>query len=118
MAYGSTRVWIKEGAIVDKFRKPITHAKGMIHKIFEKYKLDMYITSGREGNHMANSLHYVDLAMDIDLPPADLVDFIYMDIIDALNANGYDIILHTKSHYHVEWDPKRSDGILFKSGTY
>lgn len=106
MANGKTRIWIKEGAVVDKLRKPITYAKGVIYKIYEKYGLDMYITSGCEGNHGANSLHYVDLAIDIKLPSATYIEFIHNDIIRELGDKGYDIVLHPKSHWHVEHDPK------------
>lgn len=93
-------IWIKEGAVVDRFRKPITHAKGLVAQLFFSHNEDLYIKSGREGNHGANSLHYVDLAFDIGYPQ----DFLIAEIMKVLGKD-YDVIAHAR-HIHIEYDPK------------
>jgi len=108
MAYGKTTCWIKQGAVTDNLKKKITEAQELLFKIFEQYKLDLFVSSGMEGNHMCGSRHYQGLAIDVSLKytPADLVDIIYMDICSALGGKGYDVLLHEGSHFHIEFDPK------------
>lgn len=108
MASGKTRAWIKEGALVDGYvKRPIIKAKQIIYNVFEKYGLDVYWTSGIEGNHGSGSLHPFGLAIDTDLPPYEkLVDDIYDDIVAGLKdvSKYYQVILHKNSHYHCEYD--------------
>ena len=75
MATGKVRVWVKEGALIyGHVKRPIIKAMGIIYNVFEGYGLDIYYTSGVEGNHGAGSLHPHGLAIDVDLPPyANLV---------------------------------------------
>lgn len=108
MANGKVRVWVKEGALIYKYvKRPIVKAMGIIYNVFEKNGLDVYYTSGVEGNHGAGSLHPHGLAIDVKLPPYEkLVDDIYDDIVRELKvvSKYYQVILHKYSHYHIEWD--------------
>ena len=106
MASGKTRCWYKEGVVHQNFKKKILEAKQIVYDIYGGYGLDLFITSGEEGNHGCGSLHYVGKAIDIDLPPANLLDFIHRDIASALGGKGYDVVLHNTSHFHIEFDPK------------
>ncbi len=63
------------------------------------------ITSGIDGKHSPNSLHYALRAIDIrtrTLAP-DTVDALVDDLRDTLGA-GYDVVLED-DHIHVEFDP-------------
>jgi len=106
MANGKTRCWIKQGVTHKGLKKEARKAWQKVYEIYEKYGLDTYLTSGLEGNHMCGSLHYAGLAIDIKLPSATYLEFIHNDIIRELGDKGYDIVLHEKSHFHIEYDPK------------
>jgi len=98
-------IWIKEGAVVDRLSKPITWAKGQVAGIYFQYGLGLYITSGCEGNHQEDSLHYVNNAFDIQLPPGALIDEIHDKIIDKL-GDKYDVLINKKKRiFHIEYDP-------------
>lgn len=69
-------------------------------------KTELTITSGAEGKHMTNSLHYKGLAIDIRLPSADPAAAVL-----ALRANlgaQFDVVLEV-DHIHLEFDPKEKD---------
>jgi hypothetical protein len=67
---------------------------------------DMVITSGRDGTHLPNSLHYRDRALDFrtrQLTP-DQQQALVTATRTRLGA-GYDLILES-DHLHIEYDPK------------
>ena len=83
-----------------------------INNIFIEYAgRDGVITSGRDGQHGANSLHYSGEAIDLrsrDLTPAQ-VNNVIMALRNIL-GNDYDVVdEHTDNmespHIHVEYDP-------------
>ena len=64
------------------------------------------ITSGSDGVHGPNSLHYKGKALDLrtrDLPPAVVMD-IHTDLKTALGEQ-FDVVIE-EDHIHVEFDPK------------
>lgn len=70
------------------------------------------VTSTFDGKHMKGSLHYLNRAFDLRLPPDrvknDLVEFVYeLRRYLRLNVNaGVDVVLE-KTHIHVELDRLR-----------
>ena len=107
MANGPTWIWIKEGAIVRYICKEIRKAKGIAYRVYARYGLDLYITSGGEGNHREDSIHYVDNAIDIRWPrDSNLIDPIHLDLKKDLGKD-YDIVKNnTYKIFHIEFDPK------------
>lgn len=92
-------VWIKQGVMGDL--APIA-VKGLnkINLLFEKAGEDLYITSIREGNHIAGSFHYIGLAFD----------FLYGDDVntdDIIKVLGreWDVVFED-NYIHVEYDPE------------
>ena len=64
------------------------------------------ITSGTDGKHGPNSLHYKGMALDLrtsNLKPGD-VHPVYMTLREALGEQ-FDVVLET-DHLHIEFDPK------------
>ena len=70
-----------------------------------------YVTSGADGTHGENSLHYQNKALDFGIgfiPPLE----VNIAVINLKAAFGpdYDVILEG-DHIHIEYDPKQRRGI-------
>lgn len=75
-----------------------------IEPIFNSAGAELVITSGVDGKHMIESLHYKGLALDFRT--RDLKD--PQDILKAVKAmlgQEFDVVLE-KDHLHVEFQPK------------
>jgi len=72
-------------------------------------------TAGSDGKHMVGSRHYTHQAIDIrtwyykdghqcylDGPVLNAI----VDDLRTLLGNDYDIVVHPRSHLHLEFDPK------------
>ena len=97
-------VWYKQGVTGDPTRQMLK-GRNRIHGFYKQYfSEDLYITSIRDGNHSAGSLHYRGDAEDYRYPsrPMEPED---MDALRSLLGKDYDIVFHD-SHIHVEYDPK------------
>ena len=70
---------------------------------------DCVVSSTREGDHQADSLHYADLAVDfwpITFHGDKIDEMILRDVVERrFGKNQYDIVFK-KDHIHVEYDPK------------
>ena len=67
---------------------------------------DVVITSGFEGTHAHNSLHYKGLALDFRT--RHLTDNQRVEVMDHLRArlgDDYDVVFEG-DHFHVEFDPE------------
>ena len=76
---------------------------------WEKAGVSCVITSGSDGKHGPNSLHYKGKALDFrtnNLRP-EQVHPVYMALKEALGPQ-YDTVLES-DHVHCEFDPKESD---------
>lgn len=66
------------------------------------------VTSGNDGRHGPNSLHYKGRAMDLrtkDLEPSQ-VSRLAMELKKTL-GNDWDVVIeHKPPHIHIEYDPK------------
>lgn len=109
---------VKAGVQVNGLRAPALEALAVAETVFDRHKLDVFLTSGLEGKHKEGSLHYKGLAVDLRLPlhPHYQLDpsegaRITLEIFNALERAlpMYDVI-HEPSHYHVEFDPKGKRG--------
>ncbi len=75
-------------------------------EVVEGYGVEFVITSGCEGKHKKNSLHYQGHAIDVrtrDLPyhqRSPCAEEIHRRLDD-----DYDVLLES-DHIHIEWDPK------------
>ena len=92
-------VWYKQGVLGDL--QPVARkGLGRVARLFETKDDDLFITSLRDGNHLAGSLHYDGLAFDMADDPGYLIDEIRFvlgpdwDVVDEGN------------HIHCEYDPK------------
>ena len=108
---------LKPGVDARFIRPEVAARLWQIEQIFLFHAPEGYefvITSGTEGQHSANSLHYKGLAVDVrrwywdgqrrDLG-IDALSKIRRDLVRALGPD-WDIVIH-KSHCHIEYDPPR-----------
>lgn len=107
----------KEGVNKTEVAAEIWFALGVaarVHRVLIGNAL--VVTAMRDGNHMANSLHFLGRAADIrtvDIGPAAAKAF-YQQIWDALHPLGFDVVNETTPpHIHIEYDPKPKEGRAF-----
>lgn len=117
-------VYIKQG-VMGSYSRPIAWALGKIHKRCRKTYLELLITSIREGNHSAGSVHYLKPSDAVDCVPAVIIrkstwanwegsapiyptlEELKEDLSHGRFANQFDIV-DEGDHFHVEYDPKES----------
>lgn len=75
----------------------------------DKAGISCVITSGSDGKHGPNSLHYHGKALDLRTNNlrGPLVHPVYLALKEALGAQ-YDVVLEA-DHIHCEFDPKEPD---------
>lgn len=108
---------VKDGADCRFMRPELTGRLWTIEQVFLYHAPEGYqfvITSGTDGKHAVNSLHYKGLAVDCrrwywdNGQRRDLgIDTLYKIRADLRRSLGtdWDIVLET-SHVHIEYDPK------------
>lgn len=97
---------IKTGVDLRGLQPQIVLACCIMQPIYHRHGYEFVITSGSDGKHGPNSLHYKGLAVDLrtrHVLPLDLPKLIY-EIKHALHSQ-FDVVLES-DHLHVEWDPK------------
>ena len=73
-------------------------------KIWNGTDYEVTVTSGKDGIHSKNSLHYVGRAIDIRTRDMKLPAYTARKLKIAL-GNNFDVILES-DHIHIEFDPK------------
>lgn len=84
----------------------------LIEEIILKVEGQKYcptITSGKDGNHSYNSLHYQGLAIDLRTRDMKNPKMVIKLLKKALDYE-LDIVLE-KDHIHIEYDPKYTSNI-------
>lgn len=74
--------------------------------VYQRHNYDCVITSGSDGKHGPNSLHYSGKALDLRTNNlrSESVHPIYLKLKQALGEQ-FDVVLES-DHIHLEWDPK------------
>ena len=107
-------LYLKQGVSLANLQPQMVLGLIAIHAIWEKFTcVSLVITSGSDGAHKSNSLHYVGRAVDLrthDLHPQELPSLVSR-IKNAL-GDQFDVVLED-DHIHVEFDPKK--GITYVS---
>lgn len=92
-------VWIKRGVLGD-----LSHAMqkglGRVIDLYSSKSLDFFITSFRDGNHSAHSLHYIGNAVDFRKDPK-----VSRREMQGILGKDFDVVVESM-HVHVEYDPK------------
>lgn len=87
-----------------------------VNSYFEKQKIDLWITSVKDGKHGENSLHYGGYAFDARIRNLDGYDrtissedkhlaILYAKDLKTLFGALFDVVVEG-DHIHVEYDPK------------
>ena len=91
-------VWYKQGVIGDL--QPVARkGLGRVAGLYSSMGLELHVTSLRDGNHKAGSLHYDGLAFDIR--PGSLS----IHEIKEVLGPSWDVVKES-THIHCEYDPK------------
>lgn len=69
-------------------------------------KGEFELTSGREGQHMFGSLHYVDHAVDVTWSGVWTQDAIASTLRSSL-GDDFDVV-NEHTHVHIEFQPKKA----------
>jgi hypothetical protein len=98
---------LKEGARVQGLAPETVLAITVAGDIFNRFKKEMVITSGTDGQHSHRSLHYTGHAVDIRSRhlTQDQKSAIARLLKDAL-GDEYDVVVEP-DHFHVEFDPRK-----------
>lgn len=92
-------VWYKQGVIGD-LQQVARKGLGRVARLYKYYNEDLFVTSLRDGNHLAGSLHYDGLAFDVKGSSAAT----FVNMREYLGPD-WDIVFE-KDHIHCEFDPK------------
>jgi hypothetical protein len=96
----------KPGVILKGIDRPVmTKALIAALEALEGAGKRLVVTSGLDGRHMKNSLHYQGRALDIrtrHIPPGERRPV--RDRIAEALGDDYDVVLE-KTHIHIEYDP-------------
>ena len=94
----ATKVWFEQGCVFTPI--PIV-AEGFrrVVKLAKQLECNVNVTSGREGDHMVDSLHYLDRAWDMQTNK-----FILFKLKEVL-GKGWDVVEYPWG-FHCEYDPK------------
>lgn len=80
---------------------------------YDKLGVEVVITSGTDGRHSVGSKHYAGAALDVRTRTLKDPDITGPQIVHRLRGKlGPDFdILFEGDHIHVEYDPKRPEGV-------
>lgn len=95
---------IKPGVDLRGIQPEMAIAAVIAERVYAAQGAELMITSGVEGKHMAGSLHYKGMALDLRLPPAAKIPATVLALRGSL-AEQFDVVLEV-DHIHVEFDPK------------
>ena len=101
----------KDNVRFKRLRPEIYNLFGGLDSVFSAMNVECVITSANDSSHSANSLHYLDAA--IDLRSKHLIagnKHLMLSRLQALCGKDYDILLENpgleNEHFHIEFDPK------------
>ena len=99
---------IKEGAKIAGLNIAMRPVLMVCEVVFNEHKVPFVITSGLEGTHSAESLHYYGYAIDVrtrNIPESGMLLSIVSRIRDvlALKSYRYQVVLE-ENHIHIEYD--------------
>ena len=96
---------IKKNVKLTGLRPELIIAAIVAMEVYNKYKLDIVITSVTDGKHSATSLHYAGCAFDIRIKNVPGTShYILRDEIKANLTSDFDVVLKS-DHIHVEFQP-------------
>lgn len=99
---------IKVGVDLRGLKPQMAIAYTIASQVYAKQKALCVITSGTDGKHGPNSLHYSGNALDLrtNMLTKEQQDLVLRDLVVALGGQ-FDVVLES-DHLHVEFDPKEA----------
>lgn len=100
-------MWVKNGISFEKLQACMFAAIIVANEFCKENEKACMITSGNDGQHMANSLHYIGRALDFRTREMDeALQFKFVQYMRERLDTCYDIVLE-KDHLHVEYDENK-----------
>lgn len=103
---------LKPGSGISGIKPEMVLGLMIVKSVFDAFSIDMIITEGTKGKHMANSLHYGGLAADIRSKHI-ATSKLKMSVLQKAQAalgDDFDFILESEGkineHFHMEYQPK------------
>jgi len=96
---------VKAGVCLVGVQPVMSRAAMKVADVYKKFGRSCVITSGVEGKHSANSLHYEGLALDFRT--RHLLETKHLALRQAVSealGDDFDVVLE-RTHLHVEYDP-------------
>ena len=105
---------VKQGVVREGLRPEMLFALGFIEAVYRLHgPREPTLTSGLDGTHSPNSLHYSGRAVDIRT--RTLSRQTAQEIVKVLRATldplGFDTVLE-ENHVHCEFDPKGEERVF------
>jgi len=97
---------LKTGVILDGLHFRMLPVLVAAEQIYHDEGFDLWVTSGLDGVHSDNSLHYTGKGLDFRTRffTKAQTKLVFEKLKVALGRD-YDYVLHS-THIHIEWDPK------------
>lgn len=97
---------LKPGVDLRGIKPQAVMAYAIASLVYARHKAVCVVTSGTDGTHGPNSLHYSGNALDLrtNMFTKEEQDVVHRDLVVALGAQ-FDVVLES-DHIHVEFDPK------------
>ena len=96
---------LKEGASLEGVSWRMWTAAIKAEPLWRKRGAELVITSGSDGKHGQNSLHYKGLALDFRIWNLGGAESDVLPELKAALGPEYDVVLEG-DHFHVEYDPE------------
>lgn len=99
-------IQFKEGVSVNGVQPEMAMALHVIGSVYAHMGYYCTVTSGTDGSHSKNSLHYAGLA--VDTRTRDIAKEFHKELTRRLRealGSEFDVVLES-DHIHIEYDPK------------
>ncbi len=98
----------KPGVVLDGLHTQMWYVLGFADAVHQQLAgTELVVTSGLEGMHMENSLHYVGQAADLRTKdtPENLVRAVRHFLREHLTPRGFQVI-YEGDHIHIQFSPR------------
>ncbi len=104
----------RPGVVLEGLHSQLWYALGFADAVHQQLAgSELVVTSGLDGQHMENSLHYVGLAADVRTrdTPENLVRAMRHFLREHLTPRGFQVI-YEGAHMHIQFQPRPGQSFI------